>query len=65
MSSLLFQNCTAAVDAAGIYADAARDSLKKHLMKDGKLDRRLMEKHQYACHGFPGSPPMSRPCGRH
>ncbi len=52
MSSLLFQTCTAAVEAAGIYADAARDSLKKHLMKDGKLDRRLMEKHQYACHGF-------------
>ena len=52
MSTALFQNCTAAVEAAGIYADAARDSLKEHLMKDGKLDRRLMEKHQYACHGF-------------
>ncbi|PCJ34323.1 MAG: acyl-CoA dehydrogenase [Alphaproteobacteria bacterium] len=52
MNSLLFQTCTAAVDAAGIYADAARDSLKEHLMKDGRLDRRLMEEHQYACHGF-------------
>ncbi|PCI45192.1 MAG: acyl-CoA dehydrogenase [Alphaproteobacteria bacterium] len=48
----LFKNCTAAIEAAGIYADAAKASLQQHLMKDGRLDRAAMEKHQYACHGF-------------
>ncbi len=48
----LFRNCEAAIDAAGIYANAAKMSLKNHLVKDGRLDRSLMEKHQYACHGF-------------
>jgi len=52
MSQDLFKNCAAAVEAAGAYADAARQSLKAHLVKDGKLDRALMEEHQYACHGF-------------
>ncbi|MBL4802412.1 MAG: acyl-CoA/acyl-ACP dehydrogenase [Emcibacter sp.] len=52
MSETLFKNCTAAVEAATIYAEAARTSLQQHLMTDGKLDRGLMEKHQYACHGF-------------
>jgi len=52
MSSDLFKNCAAAVEAAGAYADAARQSLKAHLVKGGKLDRALMEEHQYACHGF-------------
>ncbi len=48
----LFKDCAAAVEAASIYADAAKASLQQHLMKDGRLDRALMEKHQYACHGF-------------
>jgi len=52
MSQDLFKNCAAAVEAAGVYADAARESLKAHLVKDRRLDRALMEEHQYACHGF-------------
>ncbi|PCI34284.1 MAG: acyl-CoA dehydrogenase [Alphaproteobacteria bacterium] len=52
MSQTLFKNCTAAVEAVVIYGDAAKASLQQHLIKDGRLDRALMEKHQYACHGF-------------
>jgi len=52
MRESLFKNCAAALGAAEIYATAARDSLKSHLVVAGKLDRTLMEKHQYACHGF-------------
>lgn len=52
MSDALFKNCAAAVKAAAQYADAAKTSLQQHLVKDGRLDRVEMEKHQYACHGF-------------
>ncbi|MBL4894852.1 MAG: acyl-CoA/acyl-ACP dehydrogenase [Emcibacter sp.] len=52
MSDALFKNCAAAVEAAAQYADAAKTSLQQHLIKDGRLDRVEMEKHQYACHGF-------------
>lgn len=48
----LFTNCAAALRAADIYADTARVSLRRQLVQDGKLDRWLLEKHQYACHGF-------------
>ncbi|MBL4612683.1 MAG: acyl-CoA/acyl-ACP dehydrogenase [Emcibacter sp.] len=52
MSDALFKNCAAAVEAAAQYADAAKTSLQQHLVKEGRLDRVEMEKHQYACHGF-------------
>ncbi|PCJ39585.1 MAG: acyl-CoA dehydrogenase [Alphaproteobacteria bacterium] len=52
MSDSLFKQCAAAVDAAQKYAETAKDSLKQHLVKGGRLDRTLMEQNQYACHGF-------------
>ncbi|MCF8474614.1 MAG: acyl-CoA/acyl-ACP dehydrogenase [Emcibacter sp.] len=52
MSGLLFETCTNALESASQYVATTRESLKQHLVKDGKLDRNLMEKHQYACHGF-------------
>ncbi len=52
MSDSLFAKCVAAVGAAQKYAETAKDSLKQHLVKDGRLDRTLMEQNQYACHGF-------------
>ncbi len=52
MSAALFQNCAAALEAVEIFVNAAKASLRQHLIIDGKLDRKIMEKHQYACHGF-------------
>jgi len=52
MSDTLFIQCAAAVDAAQKYAETAKDRLKQHLVKGGRLDRTLMEQNQYACHGF-------------
>jgi len=52
MSGILLENCAAAVKAADSYADRIKTGLRQHLMSDGKLDRALMEQHQYACHGF-------------
>ncbi len=52
MSEALFQRCANAVEAVGKYVEVTRDSVRQHLMVAGRLDRALMEKHQYACHGF-------------
>ncbi len=52
MSEALFESCASAVEAVGRYVETARDSVRQHLMVDGRLDRALMEKHQFACHGF-------------
>jgi len=50
--SILLENCAAAVLAADRLSAAAKKSLQARLIKDGKLDRASMEKHQFACHGF-------------
>jgi len=52
MSKTLLKNCAAAVETTDIYAGAIKTRLRNHLIKDGRLDRALMEKHQTACHGF-------------
>jgi len=52
MSKTLLKNCAAAVKSADVYTGNIKTRLKEHLIKDGRLDRALMEKHQTACHGF-------------
>ena len=48
----LFPACDAALVAADKLVASARDGLRAHLVKDGKLDRKLMAEHQFECHGL-------------
>ncbi|WP_138379244.1 acyl-CoA dehydrogenase family protein [Luteithermobacter gelatinilyticus] len=52
MSGLLFTQCDAALAAAGTLVEAARKALRAHLVKDGRLDRKLMQQYQFEAHGF-------------
>jgi len=52
MSQDLFDLCEGAVASADRLVGAAKTALRDHLIVDGRLDRKLMETHQYAAHGF-------------
>ncbi|MFC7048385.1 acyl-CoA dehydrogenase family protein [Emcibacter nanhaiensis] len=52
MTFELFPACEAALAAADKLVASARDGLRAHLVKDGKLDRTLMAEHQFECHGL-------------
>ncbi|WP_417316881.1 acyl-CoA dehydrogenase family protein [Emcibacter sp.] len=52
MTFELFPACEAALAAVDKLVGAARDGLRAHLVKDGKLDRTLMAQHQFECHGL-------------
>jgi (2S)-methylsuccinyl-CoA dehydrogenase len=51
-SSRLFATCVSALAAADSLIATARASVSAHLVKDGRLDRDAMERHQMAAHGF-------------
>ncbi|WP_321394802.1 acyl-CoA dehydrogenase family protein [Emcibacter sp.] len=48
----LFPACEAALVAADKLVASARSNLRAHLVKEDRLDRTLMEQHQFASHGF-------------
>lgn len=48
----LFITCEAALAAADGLIAAARAAVSAHLVKDGRLDRKAIERHQTAAHGF-------------
>ncbi|RMF08933.1 MAG: acyl-CoA dehydrogenase family protein, partial [Alphaproteobacteria bacterium] len=48
----LLATCTDAVAATDRLIAAARDAVAAHVVRDGRLDRRAAEAHQFAVHGF-------------
>src|SRR5690606_27178233 len=48
----LFETCAAALEAAEGLAAQARSALADHVTRNGKLDRKAMEEHQFAVHGL-------------
>jgi (2S)-methylsuccinyl-CoA dehydrogenase len=52
MSEALFQDLDAATAAAERYAEAVRAGLSAKLSRSGRLDPALLEREQFAAHGF-------------
>ena len=49
---------------AEAYEVAAREAVRALVAPKGKVEPALLEREQFAAHGFAWSPPMSRRCAR-